>query len=841
MKKGSDAAELPIVKRGLFSWVLSGQWHLQAALVGVIVCTVFARVLPLEMQKRIINEAISLRQFDRLLIYSAVYLVAVASASGLKFAINYLQVRIGQRAMTDMRKELYHHILTLPMGFFRKTQPGMVVSSIVTELNTAGSFAGMALAVPLTSVFTLIAFSVYLFWLHAVLATVTLAIYPIVVFVIPKLQKGANRANKKRVDVSRVLSSRIAETISGIHEVQGHGAFAVENRAFDDIVERLLKIRIVWSLWRFGVKVANNFFVSLGPFTVFLLGGYFVMRGSLELGAMVAFLSAQEKLYDPWKELIEFYQVYQDASVRYNRVMEYFDVEPEFALPAPGSAPPPVGGEVEVKNLSFVTDDGITLLNNISLSLAAGEHLALVGFSGSGKSTLALCISQLYRPTAGQVLIGGRDAAEMGKDELVRTVGIVAQEPFIFTGTIRDNLLYAWSAAAGRAALTPDADGRPDLDSMIEALQQAGLFVDVLRFGMNAVLPADQEADQAAILRIRRTFQEEFGVMLRRDIEFFQHDRFLNYSSLAENIIFGAPLKTALDHGRLARRPEFRQFLADHDLLSTLVALGEDLVRRSVELLEGVEPDDVFFRQSPIAAQELTAFQELLRTLPATGPYPDAARDQFLTVALRYTPGHHKMLSAPAGLAEAILAVRPRFRKWCREAFPGYVAFYDEETFIPSQTILTNIVFGHMKSDGGQARDRVTQALIQLLIEEDLLESIARIGMDFHVGSKGDKLSGGQRQKLAIARVFLKQPRIMIMDEATSALDNNSQTRITNLLSRRYKGRTTVIAVVHRLDSIGAFDRVAVMKAGKLEEIGPYETLIQQKGVLYELVHGQQQ
>jgi ABC-type multidrug transport system fused ATPase/permease subunit len=108
--------------------------------------------------------------------------------------------------------------------------------------------------------------------------------------------------------------------------------------------------------------------------------------------------------------------------------------------------------------------------------------------------------------------------------------------------------------------------------------------------------------------------------------------------------------------------------------------------------------------------------------------------------------------------------------------------------------------------------------------------------MHYNVGSKGDNLSGGQRQKLAIARVFLKAPRVLIMDEATSALDNKSQARIQNLLETRWKRKSTLIAVAHRLDTIRKFDKIAVMKAGKIIEMGGYEELIARKGALYELV-----
>jgi ABC-type multidrug transport system fused ATPase/permease subunit len=149
---------------------------------------------------------------------------------------------------------------------------------------------------------------------------------------------------------------------------------------------------------------------------------------------------------------------------------------------------------------------------------------------------------------------------------------------------------------------------------------------------------------------------------------------------------------------------------------------------------------------------------------------------------------------------------------------------------------LNNIFFGKTKIANPQAQERINQSIIQLLIEEDLLETIIEIGMHFQVGTNGDKLSGGQQQKLAIARIFLKSPNILIMDEATSALDNKSQTRIQNLLETRWKKKSTVISVVHRLDTIKNFDKVAVMKAGKILETGTYDELMARKGMLYELV-----
>ncbi len=695
----------------------------------------------------------------------------------------------------------------------------------------------MAVSGPVSNVLTLLAFAVYLFSLNPLLAGVSFSIYPIVVFLVPVLQKGVNRANKKRVDAARTLSSRIAESITGIHEVHGNGAYNIENKKYDRLVDHLLKIRIVWSLYRFAVKTSNSFFVSLGPFIVFILGGYLTIKGQLELGALVAFLSAQERLYDPWKELIEFYQVYQDGSVTYKRTMEFFDVEPEHAIEPDDRAPYDLEASVDVKDLSFVTDSGIRLLDGINLSLNPGEHLALVGFSGSGKSTLALCIGQLYKYTSGHVLIGDKEVADLTKKDMVNNMGFVAQSPFIFDGTIEENLLYACRAKANGNG--QDGDGLPSLDDIIAVLHQTGIFVDVLRFGMNTILTHDQNEELVdVIIRIRENFQRDFGEELSDYVEFFDENQYLFFSSVAENLIFGAPNKNDYSDANLCNNQYFLNFLKQADLTRPLLSLGAELARQTVDILGSLPPDAIFFKQSPIGPEELDEFKTLVERFKRKKLHELSAEDhkKLLELAMRFVPGVHKMVALPAMLENLILEGRAMFREKIANDAPQAITFYEISEYIFSQTILNNIFFGKIKTANPQAQEKINQSIIQLLIEEDLLETIIEIGMYYQVGTKGDKLSGGQQQKLAIARIFLKHPRILIMDEATSALDNTSQTRIQNLLETRWKKKSTVISVVHRLDTIKNYDHVAVMKAGKITEIGTYDELMARKGMLYELV-----
>ena len=830
----------PVVKRTLWSWVLTTNPKLQFLLIFIILITVFSRVVPLEMQKRIVNEAIYLRKIDLLLIYCGVYLIAVIAQGALKYLINYIQTLIAQRALAGMRKDLYRHILTLPLSFFRKTQPGLVVSALTTELPLAGNFVGMAISVPVTNILTLLAFAAYLLWLNPLLALVSLSIYPVVVVLLPILQKRANQQNKRRVDTSRQMAGKIAEAVTGIHEIHGNGAYWIENNKFDFLVDKLMRIRILWTLYSQTIKVLNNFFTNLSPFLIFLLGGYLAMKGQLELGSLVAFLSAQEKLYTPWKELVEMYQVQQDASVQYTRTMEYFDLEPDHLIEPPDREPYVFRGDLEVQNLSFLTESGIHLLDDISFSLGQGQNLALVGFSGSGKSTLAQCIGQLYRYTGGHVLLDGKEVEELSKKDMTRNVGFVSQNPFIFSGTIQENLLYGCLANTD-GGQSGGSDRMPTLDDIIAVLQQTGIFVDVLRFGLNTVLKIDQDQELAArVLRTRESFQRSFGNKLAEYVEFFDENRYLYFSSVAENLTFGAANRDEFTPINLPQNTYFLRFLEEAQLTRPLMRLGTRLAEQMVDILVNLPPDKLFFEQSPIAPEELNDFRKIVERSKKAKlrQLEDADRTKLLELALRFTPGIHKTVALPEVLEALILEGRHLFREKISADDPDAVTFFQMSQYIYSQTILNNIFFGKINIFNPFAQEKINQSIVHLLIEEDFLETIIEIGMQFEVGSKGDRLSGGQRQKLSIARALLKKPPVLILDEATSALDNKSQARIQNLLENRWKGKSTLISVVHRLDIIKNFDKVAVMKAGKIGETGTYAELIAKKGLLYELEYG---
>ncbi|THB77351.1 MAG: ATP-binding cassette domain-containing protein [Desulfobacteraceae bacterium] len=844
-KRPTEPEQIPVVKRPLLSWVFGENLKFQILLILIIIVMVFVSIIPLEVQKRVVNEAIKMRRIDLLLTYCGVYLLAIVSASVLQFTINSLQVYIGQRTLSRMRKELFDHILSLPINFFRKTQPGTVISSLVTEIATAGDNVGMIFASTVRSVLTLVAFAAYLFYLHPMLAAVSMSIYPIILILVPRLQMRANTANRKRVDATRTMSNKIGESISGIYEIHASGAFNVENHKFAGIVDRLFRIRIVWNLYKFAIKVTNNFFNNLSPFFIFLLGGYFVMNGRLELGSLIAFLSAQKDISDPWKELIANYQGFQDSTTRYKKTMQLFDITQEHLVEDKTREPHKLGASVEVKDLTFKTEDGIKLLSGVNFKLKPGDQMALVGFSGSGKSTLAQCISQLYKYSSGQILIDGNDIAELTKKDMAANIGFVPQAPFIFNGTIQENILY--SCVANLKEIDPDKGFEenpdlPSLDDIIAILHQTGLFVDVLRFGMNTMLDPEKDEELASrLVEVRSNFQEEFSEELADIVEFFDDNRYLHHSDVASNITFGTARDPAFLSENLTDNDYFLSFLDDADLTRPLMTLGAEMSRQIVNILGGLPADDVFFEQSPISHDRIKDYKLLVERMAGIRIHDMPKEDgrMLLETALRFIPARHKIVSFPQLLEDLILEGRALFKQRIHKDKPDAFSFYDISEYIYSQTILNNIFFGRSKTDKPRDQERVNKSIVRLLVEEDLLETILEIGSEFEVGDKGDNLSGGQKQKLAIARTLLKRPDILILDEATSALDNNSQARIQNLLETSWKGKSTIIAVVHRLDIIKNYDYIAVLKAGEIVEMGSYDELIKRKGMLYELEFGQ--
>ena len=848
-----------VTRRSLYYWILHRYYGLQLLLLLVIIISLIFRIVPLEMQKRIINQAIELKNYQLLFLYCGIYALSVLLAGISKYAINYLQILIGQKILKEIRTRLYRHILRLPLQFYRTMPPGTVISAMTAELNAIGFFIGGALAIPVTSVLTYLAFLGFMFSVNPLLALLSSSLYPLELLIIPWLQKRYNSWNRKRIRTIRTMSNVVNEAVSGIQDVQSYAGFQFEEQRLQRYIRELYTILKRLFLIKYGIKFTDNLIQSLGPLILFLIGGILAIRGEFTLGALVAFLSAYEKIYDPWKEMLAFYQSYQDAHVRYRQIMKIFDQQPIPALPAPAQKIVPSSGRLDLINVNFSLPDCTRLLCGINLAIQPGEQVAVVGFSGSGKSTLALLIDQLYGVTEGRILLDGTDISTLSKVDVSHNITMISQKPFIFSGTILDNLLYGLKSSGTPAALLPEKE------QLFQLLHDVGFAEDVLWLGINSIISEEQvQRYRKQFLAMRKIVHLELSDQFEELIEFYDVNKFLYYASIRDNLLFGDSQDGTFTIEKLPDNKAFLRLLKDCDLEKDLLRLGLALARISIEIIkhsDGV-PNPLFFFTTPLAMDEIEIYRELVDRLELHSPRNDQDQQRLLYLALRYIPAKHSVLSLPASLEKKIFLARHYFLNQimgidihaCQAAGRDFLAGADLQQvneaeqknnfiaycpirYLNHHSLRTNILFGSPKKDNEEIM-KLRSIVWKAFSRHDLLNEVLAIGLDFNVGSQGSKLSGGQQQKLAIARGLLQDTPVLILDEATSGLDNKSQAQVQSLLTEKYRFRTTVIAIIHRLDLARYYDRVVVLENGIIEEEGSYAALMEARGKFYRLVTG---
>ncbi len=849
----TDKAKVPVTKRSLYYWIISKHYGLQILLLAIILISIFFKVVPLELQKRIVNEAISQRDEHLLLWYCGLYLSAVLMAGLSKYLINMLQVIIGQKILIGLRTELYMHVLHLPLQRYRGLRPGSAISAITGELNAIGSFLGQALAVPLTSILTYLFVFSYMFSLSRTLTLITIAIYPFELFVIPWLQKKFNIWNQKRNTTVREMSDTVNEAINGIVEIQSYNRYQFEKNRISRIIDKLYHIIITLNLYKFGIKFSGNLFQALGPFLLFLVGGHLAINGQFSLGALVAFLSAHEKLYDPWQELRLFYQEYQNALVTYQQITRLFDHHE--------ALPPPVAAQVstsaaylELCHVYYNLPGNITLLRDVSLSIFQGEHIALIGASGCGKSTLALVLARLYQTSKGTIHLLGRDMNHCTPESISSQIAMVPQRPFIFSGTIAENIMYGL-----RDSPTSDGSQLEIRARIRRIIQSIGLEKDVIWLGMSSIPPIEEARKiQKHVLKMRQIVHHELRSQFEEVVEFYDRDAFLHYATLRDNLIFGECKSGKLAIEKLPTNEKFLLLIEKNNLKNDLLGLGLALARITLETLQQTTTDESFFNSSPMAAMEVDAYTDILNHLDNAVSLTREEKNRLLLLALRYIPAKHGQIRLQPEFTEKILSARKYFLSEiqkvgnCHRHDNRSGDTFDTETssddtqetefntycysgYLYNRNIRTNILLGSVKKKFEDIL-QLKELAWDTFKRRGLLEEIIDLGLDFIVGSQGSHLSGGQKQKIAVARALLTDTPLLIMDEATASLDNISQSMFQDYISK-YLREKTIISIIHRLDLAHFYDRIIVMDNGAVVEDGTYDELIQQEGAFYRLYH----
>ena len=825
-----------------------------------------------------IVDGIALEQTEYLFLLCGAFLVLVMINQAFKYIINVFKGLTGERMLRRLRFDLYARVLRFPLPTFRKMSQGEIIPMITGEVEPLGGFIGDAFSQPAFQGGTLLTILGFLFYQDWRMAAAAVMLYPLQIWIIPKLQRRVNLLGKERVRRVRRLSDRIGETVQGVQEIHSHDHARFTLAQFASQLHAIYDVRYRIYTQKFIIKFINNFIQSLGPFFFYSIGGYYAIQGQLEIGTLVAAIAAHKDLAAPWKELLAYYQQYSDAAIKYEQVILQFEppgmrgIESQLDEPAELAR---LEGDLQASNLTLNDEQGVAIVDGTSFRLPLGRRVAVVGPPGSGREELSLILARLLDPDRGNLVLGGVDLSQAPEAITGRRLAYVGQTSFIFAGSIASNLYLGlrnrplreveydgeeatkrarYVAEAGRSGnvdFDPAADwidyeaaGVGDADALAEeairVLGLIGMAEDVYQFGLRGTIDPDAQPEIAdRILQARQRLQERLAdPEIAPLVERFDRERYNNNASVAENLLFGNPVGEAFRPEQLAENAYVRQVLDGTGLTARFLQVGYQLAATVVELFADLPPDHELFQQfSFVSADDLPEVQALLQRADRANleALSEADRARLISLPFMLVAARHRLGLIDADFQEKILQARDVFGRDLPEDLRGSVEFFEIDRYNRAANLQDNILFGKIAYGQARAGDRVGGLVGEVIQELELHDVVSRVGLDYDVGIAGSRLSSAQRQKLAHARAVLKRPDVLILFESTASLDSVSQARMIDGVLAEFEGRS-VIWCVHRPDMAQKFDTVLVMRQGKVVEQGVFEELNRDGTFLHELL-----
>ncbi|MGI9302649.1 MAG: ABC transporter transmembrane domain-containing protein, partial [Gammaproteobacteria bacterium] len=324
------------MQSSIYKYILQHSLRGQIVLLVVTALSLPFIYMSLEVPKLIINKAIGgqdmphtllgfdMDQISYLFVLSFAFLGLIILNGVIKYSLNVYRGVLGERMLRRLRYELYTRILRFPLPHFKRVSQGELIPMITAETEPLGGFIGDSFALPAFQGGLLLTYLFFIFNQDIVLGVAATAMYPLQMFVIPKLQRHVNALAKRRVLAVRELASRIGDSVSGITEIHAHGTSNFERANITERLGKIFNIRYQIYKKKFFMKFLNNFLTQVTPFFFYSIGGYFVIKGQLSLGALVAVLAAYKDLASPWNELLKYYQIKEDVRVKYAQIIEQF-------------------------------------------------------------------------------------------------------------------------------------------------------------------------------------------------------------------------------------------------------------------------------------------------------------------------------------------------------------------------------------------------------------------------------------------------------------------------------------------------------------------------------------
>jgi ABC-type multidrug transport system fused ATPase/permease subunit len=424
----------------LAKFVAPYRFRLFVALFGTLGFAVLTRSMPVAVQGLI--HAAMYKDLSSLNFWGWVYIAMAVLSAGFYYIQLTSTGWIGHRLLLSLRKDMFAHMQKLSLSFYDNNEVGRIMSRITSDvtslqdlmtsgfLTIIGDIAGIGISV------------LALMYFDMRLALVTFTVVPLLVVTMAIWQNYSRRAFIRVRQAIAQVNANLQENVSGVRVIQSLSREDENAKRFDSINQQNWRANVDAGRLSAAVTPAVEVIVAIAMSLVVGYGGYLVLHGRMEVAALIAFTLQLQLFFDPVRDLVLQYTQLQRAMAGGERVLEVLDTKPEFEDDPNAIDLEDVAGRVDFNHVTFRYVDEVPVIEDIDLHVQPGETIALVGQTGAGKTTITALISRFYEVSEGSIEIDGIDVRKISHASLSRRMGLVLQEPFLFSGTVFENIRY---------------------------------------------------------------------------------------------------------------------------------------------------------------------------------------------------------------------------------------------------------------------------------------------------------------------------------------------------------------------------------------------------------------
>ena len=376
----------------------------------------------------------------------SVMCIILLAVSVVQWLAQYWQVWTmswaGQGMLYSLSAEMFAHLQRLSLSFYDRTEVGRVMSRLQSDIAVLETMLSSGLLSILGSLVALVGIVAIMISMSPLLALLSFAVLPVMFVIAAFWQRYAQRSFRRTRAAISLVNSTLQENISGMRVIQSLAREERNRQEFDDLNKYNLDTNLEASLISALILPLVEVVAAVAIALVVVYGGILVSKGHLEVGVLVAFTLYINRFFDPIRDLSQQYTQLQRSGVALERINQIMDIPVEVKDKPDAGVLPDITGTVEFRHVAFGYEPDVLVLRDFDLRIEAGKTVAIVGPTGAGKSTIAGLLQRFYDVQGGQVLIDGVDVRDVTQNSLRKQIGMVLQEPFLFFGSIRDNVRY---------------------------------------------------------------------------------------------------------------------------------------------------------------------------------------------------------------------------------------------------------------------------------------------------------------------------------------------------------------------------------------------------------------